>query len=129
MIVNRVNTTSSPNFGIRIPTAEVIGFISKASNTANKFESSAKTATALSGGKIQGVHMPVMDMWAKCIEMSEKIRQNYPELKVAAESVDKYSSKLLKKVPSKEYYFYKLNKKIKSFDKKFGEFLDIKDFE
>ena len=61
--------------------------------------------------------------------MSEKIRTKYPELKDAADSVDRYSNKLFKRKISIEQYLDKLDKKLKTFEKKFGQEIDIKDFE
>lgn len=128
MQVNKV-TLNTPTFQAKIPTKELIGFICKASTTDNKFASSAVTVTKLTNGKIQGLHTPVMDMWKTCCDMSEKIRTKYPELKDAADSVDRYSNKLFKRKISIEQYLDKLDKKLKTFEKKFGQEIDIKDFE
>ena len=128
MQVNKV-TLNTPTFQAKIPTKELIGFICKASTTDNKFASSAATVTKLTNGKIQRLHTPVMDMWKTCCDMSEKIRAKYPELKDAADSVDRYSNNLYKRKISIAQYLDKLDKKLKTFEKKFGQEIDIKDFE
>lgn len=130
MQVNKVSNNYTPAFGVKVPTQDLIGFISKtAAPTGNKFATSAEMVTKLTGGKFQGLHTPVMDMWAKCCEVAEQIRQTYPQLKAAAEVVDKYSAKLLKKTISKEAYLDKINSRLKSFEKTFGNYIDITDFE
>ena len=130
MKVTGINSTQTPSFGVKIPTKELIGFICKSTTTDNKFASSAITVTKLSNGKIQGLHTPVMDMWQTCCDFAEKIRTKYPELKEAADSVDKYSVKILnKKKISIPEYLQKIDRKLKSFEKKLGKEYDIKDFE
>ncbi len=71
-----------------------------------------------------------MDMWQTCCDFAEKIRAKYPELKEAADSVDKYSVKILnKKKISIPEYLQKIDRKLKSFEKTLGKEYDIKDFE
>lgn len=130
MQVNRINSAYTPTFGVKIPTRELIGFVCKASTTDNKIASSALTVTKLTNGKVEGLHIPVMDMWKICCDFTDKIKLKYPEIKDAAESVDKYASKLLHRNNiSQPEYLSKLNRKLNHFEKQLGKEYDITDFE
>ena len=130
MKVNTINSTYSPSFGVKISTKELLNFISKAAVTDNKYTSSALTVTKLTNGRIKEVDNSVMNMWNICCNYAQKIRSKYPELKTAADSLDKYSEKLFKKKGiSMEEYLSKLNKKITRLEKQLGKAYDITDFE